>query len=39
MSAVQNADLFSAMTAEIVFFRRVFYRDVEKHPFLAQNSF
>ena len=39
MSAVQNADLFSAMTAEIVFFRRVFYGDEEKHPFLAQNSF
>lgn len=39
MSAVQNADLFSAMTAEIVFFRRVFYDDEEKHPFLAQNSF
>lgn len=39
MGAVQNADLSSAMTAEIVYFRRVFYGDEEKHPFLAQNSF
>ena len=35
MSAVQNAELFSAMTAEIVFFRRVFYGDEEKHPFFS----
>lgn len=39
MRAVQNADLSSAMTAENVFFKRVFYGDSEKHPFLAQNSF
>ena len=39
MSAVQNADLSSAMTAETVFFKRVVYGDAEKHPFLAQNSF
>lgn len=39
MGAVRNADFFSAMTAEIVFFKRVFYGDAEKHPFLAQNSF
>lgn len=39
MGAVQNADLSSAMTAEIVSFRRVFYGDAEKHPFLTQNSF
>ena len=39
MGAVQNADLSSAMTAEIVSFRRVFYGDEEKHPFLLQNSF
>ncbi len=35
MGAVRNADFFSAMTAETVFFKRVFYGDAEKHPFLA----